>query len=131
MMTRKATENKTPPKRNKKIARTTRLGRRLLRSLDQSLASAKAGRLDKLTARSMRLGLTEASYSPAAVRRIRGTLGLSQMIFAEFLGVSLNTVQAWEQGVNPPQPIAARFMDEIRRNPGYWKKRLADLRIEA
>ena len=35
-------------------------------------------------------------------RVIRRNLGLTQRAFADLLGVALNTVQAWEQGVNEP-----------------------------
>lgn len=60
----------------------------------------------------------------AGVKEAREALNTSQRIFAAFLGVSLKTVQAWEQGVNTPSGAAARFMDEIRLDPEHWRKRL-------
>ena len=36
------------------------------------------------------------------VRVIRCSLGLTQRAFADLLGVALNTVRAWEQGINEP-----------------------------
>jgi DNA-binding transcriptional regulator YiaG len=50
----------------------------------------------------------------------------SQAVFAKLLGVSLNTVRAWEQGVNHPSDMACRFLDEIRRDPAYWVRRLKE-----
>ena len=51
---------------------------------------------------------------------------VSQRIFAQFLGVSVDAVQSWEGGVNTPSDMACRFMDEIRFNPEYWRKRLME-----
>lgn len=73
------------------------------------------------------LDLEPMEYGPAEVRRVREEiLHVSQAIFARFLGVSVKTVHAWEQGENTPADIAARFMDEIQSDPTYWQKRLFD-----
>ena len=55
---------------------------------------------------------------------VRTNLGVSQAVFAELLGVSPNTVRAWEQGVNPLSGMASRFLEAIRSDPEYWKKKL-------
>jgi DNA-binding transcriptional regulator YiaG len=65
-------------------------------------------------------------YDPALVKKTRDLLSVSQNIFAPFLGVSVNAVQAWERGTNTPSHMASRFMDEIRHNPLYWRKRLME-----
>jgi len=41
------------------------------------------------------------------VKRIRAKLGLSQSQFADLLGLSVRTVQHWEQGQTPGAPAAA------------------------
>lgn len=54
------------------------------------------------------------------VRIIRRSLGLTQQAFAELLGVALNTVQAWEQGINAPSGAGQhliRLIDLIRQEP--------------
>ncbi len=79
---------------------------------------------EKLTVRTIRLNLQPTSYDPAAVRKTRDLLKLSQKLFANFLGVAVQTVRAWEQGFNVPSDMAARFMDEINRDPAYWQRRL-------
>lgn len=59
-------------------------------------------------------------YSPAAVKRLRAELGMSQAVFAELLGVSRVWVQGWERGVRYPSALARRLMDTIRANPASW-----------
>jgi putative transcriptional regulator len=80
----------------------------------------------KFTCRKVVLDLLPMPYGPALVKRTRAILSVSQGIFAQFLGVSVDTVQAWERGINVPKDVACRFMDEIRHNPDYWRKRLVD-----
>lgn len=74
----------------------------------------------------MKLDLKPQTYTPELVKGTRKLLGASQSVFARFLGVSHSTVSQWEQGLNVPMPMACRFMDEIRRNPAYYKKRLGE-----
>jgi putative transcriptional regulator len=78
----------------------------------------------KFTCRVVELDLRPTPYDPAQVRQTRLLLQASQAVFARFLGVSVKTVRAWEQGVNMPNDMACRFMDEIRFNPEYWIERL-------
>ena len=73
------------------------------------------------------LELEPTPYDPDVVRRTRQVLRASQAIFAQFLGVSVQAVRAWEQGSKEPSDIACRFMDEIRSNPDYWRDRLRRL----
>ncbi len=67
---------------------------------------------------------------PADVKRVRNLLGASQAVFAQFLGVNVNTVRSWEQGKRLPQSIACRFLSEIESNPMYWRQRIADITVE-
>lgn len=80
---------------------------------------------EKFTCRKVSLDLLPVSYSSDAVKAVRELLGVSQGVFAQFLGVSVKTVHAWEQG-RTPGDMACRFMDEIQRNPDYWRKRLLE-----
>jgi DNA-binding transcriptional regulator YiaG len=81
---------------------------------------------ERFTCRTVMLDLMPEKYSPEAVKATRKLLMASQGIFAQFLGVSAKSVRAWEQGINTPNDIAGRFMDEIRRNPDFWRKRLRE-----
>ena len=54
-------------------------------------------------------------------RRIRGLrleLGLSQERFARLVGVSLQTVRRWEEGVSKPLPVLSLKLEELQRNFG-------------
>jgi len=81
---------------------------------------------DKFTCRTVSLDLFPIPYKPETVRATRKLLKVSQGVFAQFLGVSVRAVRAWEQGQNEPSVIACRFMDEIQRNPDYWRRRLIE-----
>src|SRR5437867_2946322 len=74
----------------------------------------------------MRLDLRPEAYTPEMIKKTRRQLRASQTVFAKFLGVSAKAVREWEQGVTVPRAIACRFMDEIRRNPGYYVGRLRE-----
>jgi putative transcriptional regulator len=65
--------------------------------------------------------------TPAEVRGIRESLGLSQPVFADFLGTSPSTVRSWEQGQKPPSPMARRFLGLIASDPPYWKSRFRSM----
>lgn len=80
---------------------------------------------EKFTCRKVMLDLLPVPYNPRTVKAIRKLLGVSQGVFAQFLGVSVKTVRAWEMGKTPGD-MACRFMDEIQRNPEYWRKRLRE-----
>lgn len=80
----------------------------------------------RFTCRKVAIDLHPTPYSPRLVKKTRAILGVSQTLFAQFLGVSTNTVQAWEQGTTLPQPMACRFMDEIQHDPQRWRKRFQE-----
>ncbi|HCO22449.1 MAG TPA: transcriptional regulator [Gimesia maris] len=82
--------------------------------------------LENFNYRKFKLDLDPQPYDPELVKETRVSLKLSQALFSQFLGVSVKTVQSWEQGTNTPNDMACRFMDEIRRDPGFWLKRIAD-----
>ena len=87
---------------------------------------------EKFTCRKVTLDLLPVPYNPKTVKAARKLLVASQGIFAQFLGVSVKTVRAWEQGRIAPSDMACRFMDEIQRDPAYWRKRLLEaVRVKA
>ncbi len=57
-------------------------------------------------------------YKAEEIKEIRKKTGLSQKLFASYLGVSNKTVEAWESGVNQPSGAASRIlhMMEMDRN---------------
>lgn len=99
--------------------------RDLLEGLGGVLSSLKRGEQlrEKYTVRRVVLDVRTKEYGPSDVKATRRLLKASQALFAQFLGVSVKTVCAWEGG-QAPSAMACRFMDEIRHNPEYWQARL-------
>src|SRR5580704_1212617 len=96
----------------------------ILQALSEFTDALEKGEVvERFNCRRIKLNLVPTHYSPDLVKKTRKVLGVSQMLFARFLGVSAKTVRAWEQGVNVPHKMAGRFMDEIRKNPLYWINR--------
>mgnify|MGYP003694619597 CR=1 FL=1 len=51
------------------------------------------------------------------VTAIRESTGLSQSQFAEFIGVSVRTLQDWEQGRRAPSGAARTLLRIVAKNP--------------
>jgi putative transcriptional regulator len=85
---------------------------------------------DKFTCRKVEFRLEPQPYDPSMIKQTRKLLRASQGIFAIFLGTSVKTIQAWEQGTSAPNKMACRFMDQIRRDPDYWRETLRDQFVE-
>lgn len=49
-------------------------------------------------------------YEAKEIKEIRNKVGLSQRLFAGFMGVSNKTVEAWEKGTNKPSGAASRIL---------------------
>lgn len=49
-------------------------------------------------------------YEASEVKAIRNSTGLSQKLFAGYMGVSDKTVEAWESGKNKPSGAASRLL---------------------
>ena len=58
-------------------------------------------------------------YKAEKIKSIRNTLNLSQMIFAEAIGVSIKTVEAWESGRNKPQGPAIRMLQVLESDERF------------
>ncbi len=101
-------------------------GAKIVGAFEEAIALMRTGEpLERhFTVRTYKAEFTPREYGPDDVRRVRGLLGMSQVLFARFLGVDANTVRSWEQGTRPPSPIARRFMDEIEGDPEHWRQRI-------
>ena len=49
-------------------------------------------------------------YDKTEIRRIRESCGISQSMFANCMGVSKKTIEAWEYGKNTPTGPACRLL---------------------
>ncbi|MFO0961291.1 MAG: hypothetical protein U0625_00135 [Phycisphaerales bacterium] len=78
---------------------------------------------DRFTMRTVELNLAPQPLKSKDVRAIRAALTVSQSVFAHLIGVSVKTVQSWEQGT-PPPPMACRLLGLIAEDPKRWTNAL-------
>jgi len=80
----------------------------------QAVRDLKAGRVGRVST---------IEVSPLAASRLR--IGLSQSEFAKLLGVSLRTLQEWEQGRRAPSGAAKSLITIAIKKPDVLKELLA------
>jgi len=102
-------------------------GEGLIKSLSEIRDSLKAGERpeERFTMRTVDLDLEPFDYTAEDVKETRDKLRASQAVFAKLLGVSVKTVQSWEQGMAPPT-MACRLLDLINEDPERWISKLRD-----
>lgn len=83
-------------------------------------------KLEPFTLRRVKLDFQPNDYDAEAVRAVRASLGVSQAVFAQLLGASIESVHSWEAGRRTPHGIASRFLDELARDPQHWRGRLRE-----
>ena len=107
-------------------------GTKIVSAFEEAIEVVRSGGTlpGRLTVRSCHAEFVRPSYGPEDVRRVRDLLGMSQVVFARFLGVDPNTVRSWEQGTRPPSSIARRFMGEIEEDPAYWQQRVTHKAVD-
>lgn len=49
-------------------------------------------------------------YDNVQIKQIRLSVGMTQVLFADYMGVSCKTVEAWEKGTNHPTGTACRLI---------------------
>jgi DNA-binding transcriptional regulator YiaG len=78
----------------------------------------------RYTVRHLALDLEPGDYTPDEVRATRELFGLSQPLFAKFLGVEVSALRHWEQGLRSPSAVVRRFLDEMNATPDHWRGRI-------
>ena len=58
-------------------------------------------------------------YDAEEIKSIRRSTGLTQSVFAQYMGVSIKTVEAWESGRNHPSGTACRLLAVTKNNPNF------------
>lgn len=58
-------------------------------------------------------------FTPSEIKDIRKSVGMTQVLFAKYLGVSLKTVEAWEAGRNQPSGTACRLLAITKKDPMF------------
>lgn len=62
--------------------------------------------------------MTQSDDLAVLIREIRGRLGLTQEKFAAKLGVTLPTINRWENGRTRPSPLASEKIKELLQEIG-------------
>ena len=83
---------------------------RMAKDLARSEATGKAPRLFKTV-------LVPIPAKPQEVRDVRKTLGLDRAGLAEVLGLSAETVKAWELGKRTPDSPATKLLRMMAKTP--------------
>ena len=52
-------------------------------------------------------------YNNIEIKHIRNSVGMTQVLFANYMGVTLKTVEAWEKGTNRPTGTACRLISML------------------
>ena len=92
-----------------KVTRTTKSDSEMLQfqaDLLQSVREFRAGNFARVT-----------QVQTTAAAKARASVGLSQVRFAQLLGVSLRTLQEWEQGRREPTGAAQTLLRVATQNP--------------
>ena len=61
-------------------------------------------------------------YDASEIKAIRKSTGFTQAIFAQYMGVSVKTVEAWEAGRNHPEGAACRLLALTKADPLFPQK---------
>lgn len=61
--------------------------------------------------------LKRYEFAPADVKAVRERFGMSQHQFADFLMISVRTLQKWEQGKRNPDGAAHTLLRVMEREP--------------
>ena len=95
---------------------STRLKNSILNGLNQALEYSLGNKNNTVLAH--KVSISELpNFQSKEIKNIRNKLKLSQNLFAQILGVSKKTVEAWESGKNVPQGPAQRVLFIISKNP--------------
>lgn len=80
----------------------------LISSIEEAIADAESN--EKKLKRRIVTVIPVKEYHAEEIKQIRKNTGLSQKLFASYLGVSNKTVEAWERGINQPSGAASRML---------------------
>lgn len=82
---------------------------------EKSMTGKELGEKLLESVRQMKAGMGTVVYSPVTAARQKS--GLSQSQFAELMGVSLRTLQEWEQGRRNPSGAAKTLLRVAESHP--------------
>ncbi|MDN5842906.1 MAG: type II toxin-antitoxin system MqsA family antitoxin [Alcaligenaceae bacterium] len=86
----------------------------------ESMTGTELGEKLLASVRQMKAGKGTVVHSPVAQARLRSQL--SQAQFAGLMGVSVRTLQEWEQGRRKPSGAAQTLITVAERHPGILRE---------
>lgn len=88
--------------------------------IKNGLEEAIAYERGTLPAKTTKLSVTPVSrFEAEEIRSIRKSTGFTQVIFAQYMGVSTKNVEAWESGRNHPEGAACRLLALTKEDPQF------------
>jgi putative transcriptional regulator len=87
------------------------MNRQLFEDLSRSIK--EAGDIQKGRSKASR----SFKYNAVDIRKLRESIKVSQSQFARMIGVSVDTVQNWEQGRRTPRGTAMALLRVFEQNP--------------
>ena len=92
---------------------------KIARGLNEAIAFEKG----ELPAKTTRMTVTPVdSFEPSEIKEIRASVGMTQSVFAAYMGVSKKTVEAWESGHNRPAGAACRLLSITKADPSFPRR---------
>lgn len=92
----------------------------IVKGLTESIEDARGK--GKMLKRHMVTIVPVKDYNAQEVKEIRKRTGLSQRLFAGYMGVSTKTVEAWEAGINRPSGSSSRILSMMEMNEDLTKE---------
>ena len=62
------------------------------------------------------------TYNSDDIKEIRINQNMTQRLFAEALGVSVKTIEAWEAGTNSPSGVASRMLELLKQDNSLFER---------
>lgn len=92
----------------------------IVKGLSESIEDARCG--GKILKRRIVTIVPVKNYNAQEVKEIRKRTGMSQRLFAGYMGVSTKTVEAWEAGTNRPSGSSSRILSMMEMNEDLTKE---------
>lgn len=84
----------------------------IVQGLNEALKYEKGNLKAKVTVCSTATPIPE--FESEEIKNIRTSLNMTQQMFADIIGVSKKTVEAWESGTNTPSGVARRMLSMLQ-----------------
>ncbi len=106
----------------------TSMGQKLIKSLKEVLEFEQGRKT--LNVSEVELPEKPPEWTHKQIIRLRkDILGVSQPVFASYLGVSLAALRSWEQGSKHPSGTARRLLQVISKDPDSFIRLIKDIRM--